>query len=103
VVMPDGARRRPTPWKSLRDASLRRQLTALILAVLIPAVLLQAGMVPALMMRRFGDLETRQLQALSGMVERAYRQEDTRLRSYTQNFASWSETFQFAQNITDCP
>lgn len=92
--MPQRVRfRRP----SLLHLPLRRHASVLILLVFVPVALLQAVVAPLLMMRRFSEIEQQQALALDRTVERNFRAEETRLRAYTKNFATWSETYRFAE------
>ncbi|MFW8627909.1 putative bifunctional diguanylate cyclase/phosphodiesterase [Deinococcus sp. ME38] len=86
------------PWiHSFRAQPLRRQANLLVIAVLVPTVILQAVAVPTLLLQRFRSLEKRQLAGNGETLTKAYAREDARLRAFTKNFATWNETYRYAQ------
>ncbi|GGR34767.1 bifunctional diguanylate cyclase/phosphodiesterase [Deinococcus ruber] len=88
-----------TPFGAFRlqAFSLRQQTLLLLLAVIIPTVLLQVVLVPDLLLRHFVALEHRQLAFTGTAVQHDYAREEARLQAFTENFASWTETYGFAE------
>ncbi|MFT2720354.1 putative bifunctional diguanylate cyclase/phosphodiesterase [Deinococcus sp. A31D244] len=61
--------------------------------------MLQAFIIPALLLRRFAALEQQQLKDTGEAANRAYQREKIRLSAFTKNFAAWTESYLFAQGL----